>query len=134
MNLLVRELRESTGMTQKAFAELFDIPLSTLRKWEQGEASPPPYVVRMMARLLPFERVDLKEINSKKGHKYYYDNAKKILMDSKGNSINIEESIEGVKEENLPIYVEDLFEAFYEIQERFNRDCRFDREEDIIWS
>ena len=134
MNLLVRELRESTGMTQKAFAELFDIPLSTLRKWEQGEASPPPYVVRMMARLLPFERADLKEINSQKGNKYYYDNAKKLLIDSKGNAINIEESIEGVKEENLPIYVEDLFEAFYEIQERFNRDCRFDKEEDIIWS
>lgn len=134
MNLLVRELRESTGMTQKAFAELFDIPLSTLRKWEQGEASPPPYVVRMMARLLPFEQVDLKEIDGKKGHKYYYDNAKKLLIDSKGNAINIEESIEGVKEENLPIYVEDLFEAFYEIQERFNRDCRFDKEEDIIWS
>jgi hypothetical protein len=27
-----------------------------------------------------------------------------------------------------------LFEAYYEIQDKFDRDCRFDKTEDIIWS
>ena len=134
MNIIIRELRESTGLTQKAFAELFGIPVSTLRKWEQGEASPPTYLVNMMARLIPAKRKGLQIIASRHGSKYYYDEAQKMLMDSKGNSIYIQESLTGVKSENLPLYVEDLFESFYEIQEKFNRDCRFDKQEDIIWS
>ena len=36
----VKEIRESTGMSQKAFAELYGIPLSTLRNWEQGIRKP----------------------------------------------------------------------------------------------
>ncbi len=50
---LVRELRDMSGLTQKAFAEHFDIPLSTLQKWEHVTSSPPRYVINMIANSLP---------------------------------------------------------------------------------
>ena len=61
----IKELRESTGLTQKAFAEMYGIPISTLRKWEQGEASPAAYVVNLLARTLP-------STNSSLQNKYEY--------------------------------------------------------------
>ena len=33
---------------------------------------------------------------------------------------------------NLQLYLEDLFDDFYEIQEKFDRDCKYDQE-DILW-
>ncbi len=36
----VKEIRSKTGKTQKAFATWLDIPLNTLRNWEQGKRQP----------------------------------------------------------------------------------------------
>lgn len=36
----ITRYRESTGMSQREFAEAFDLPLSTLRKWEQQVSEP----------------------------------------------------------------------------------------------
>ena len=130
----IRELRESTGLTQKAFAALYDIPVSTLRKWEQGEASPAPYVIQLLARTVPGPSASLQKIEGTDGTAYYYDRNKKAVLDGYGNQILIREELDGVKEQNLALYLKDLFDGFYEIQERFNRDCRYDKEEDIIWS
>ena len=134
MNYMIRELRTSTGMTQKDFAHLYGIPLSTLRKWEQGEASPAPYVLTLIARTLPSSNETLKQIKGDAGAVFYYDKWKKTVVDARGNAIQIEEELEGVKEENLRIYLQELYADFYEIQEKFNRDCRFDKEDDIIWT
>ena len=30
--------------------------------------------------------------------------------------------------------MKDLYESFYEIQERFEQDCQYDKKEDILWS
>lgn len=134
MFLDIKELRESTGMTQKAFAEIYGIPISTLRKWEQREASPAPYVERLLARSLPSTDLSLQKISGKDGVSYYYDRNQKSVSDMQGNKIFIQEDIEGVKEQNLALYLKDLFDGFYEIREKFNRDCRYDKEEDILWS
>ena len=130
----IRELRESTGMTQKAFAEMYGIPLSTLRKWEQGEASPAPYVVNLLARTLPDTDSALQKLTGRDGVSYYYDKNRKLVSDIRGNKIFIQEDLDGVKGQNLILYLEDLFEHFYEIQEKFNRDCKYDKEEDILWT
>ena len=45
-----------------------------------------------------------------------------------------QEDLEEIKEQNLALYLDDLFDSFYEIQEKFDRDCRYDREEDILWT
>lgn len=131
---MIKELRDMTGMTQKAFAEMYGIPLSTLRKWEQGEASPAPYVLRLIARTLPGTNGALREIRGSDDSVFYYDANKNTVADRKGNVIIIREELEGVKEQNLGIYLQELFESLYEIQEKFNRDCRYDKEDDILWS
>ena len=46
----IKEIRWATGLSQKAFAELYGIPISTLRNWEQGSNSPAPYVIGLIVR------------------------------------------------------------------------------------
>lgn len=130
----IKELRDSTGMTQKEFASRYGIPISTLRKWEQGESSPAPYVATLLARTLPDTESSLERIKTRDGNTYYYNPVKKEVSDVKGNRITIQEDLEGVKEQNLALYLEDLFEGFYRLQDKFDRDCRYDKEEDILWS
>ena len=130
----IRELRDKTGLTQKAFAQKYWIPLSTLRKWEQGEASPPSYVVEMLAKSLPCLKSDLQEFRASDGRIYYYDPVRNSVTDQIGNTIIVHENLNKVKKENLFLYLRELFDDFYEIQDKFDRDCRFDMKEDIIWS
>ena len=129
----IKEIRGSTGLTQVEFAKKFEIPLGTLRRWEQGESRPAPYYIKLLLQQLPIakERIDI--ISDKEGNEYYYDKNGGRLIDSKGNIIPIKGTLDGVKAENLPLYVHDLFEDYYEIINRFYRDCLFDKEEDIIW-
>ena len=129
----IKEMRAKTGMTQKEFADTYGIPVSTLRKWEQGESTPPEYVTGMIARALPGTDSELREIAGRDGRQYYYDALKHQLSDVKGNCIYVSKDIEEVKERNLGLYVSDLFNDFYDIQAKFNRDCSYDKKEDIIW-
>lgn len=50
----LKALRESFGpeFTQEKAAAYLDVPLSTLRSWEQGRYEPPPYVRKLVRRLL----------------------------------------------------------------------------------
>ena len=134
MAVHIRELREKTGLTQKAFSELYGIPVSTLRKWEQGESSPPDYVIRLLARTLPHEDQSIQKIQGKNGTVFYYNRGKRSVMDHLGNEILIREDLQEVKKQNLILYLEDLFGDFYAIQEKFNRDCYYDKQENINWS
>lgn len=134
MNYMIKELRDSTGMTQKDFSNLYGIPLSTLRKWEQGESSPPPYVLNLLAKTLPSTKSSLWQIKGANGTVYYYDITKKTVADMRGNIIMIQEDLKEINQQNLALYLEELFEDFYRIQDKFNRDCRLDKEEDILWA
>lgn len=53
--LTIKELRDRTGMSQRAFAERFGIPVRTLQEWEQERREPPEYVVAMVGRILDLE-------------------------------------------------------------------------------
>lgn len=46
--VLVRQAREKSGLTQAAFAERIDTPVATLRDWEQGRFAPPGAVACLM--------------------------------------------------------------------------------------
>lgn len=48
----IKELRFQTGLSQSKFARMFDIPVSTLKDWEQGRRTPPVYVVNMIKTIL----------------------------------------------------------------------------------
>ena len=134
MLITIKEIRNSTGLTQRDFSKKFDIPLSTLRKWEQGETKPAPYIIKMLSQLLPLSEEYAETITTPNGAKYYYDSNTNEIIDSKGNAVHISVSLKGVKRENLPLYVKDMFDSYYEIINKFEKDCEFDKNEDIIWS
>lgn len=130
--LNIREMRKNTGMTQREFADRFDIPVGTLRRWEYGESTPAPYVLKMIANQLPVGNNAYRKI-CVDNEIFYFDINTNTIMDSKGTGITINVDINEVKEQNLALYVKDLFEAYYDAVQRFERDCELDKQEDIIW-
>ena len=40
----IKEMRDQTGLSQSKFAGMFDIPMATLKDWEQCRRNPPFYV------------------------------------------------------------------------------------------
>ena len=53
----IKQLRESTGMTRKAFSEHTGIPVRTLEDWEAGRRTPPEYRPRLIAYQLKYEEL-----------------------------------------------------------------------------
>lgn len=53
--MTVKELRASTGLSQSQFAKKFEIPVYTLQNWERGKATPPPYIPKMIEKILTLE-------------------------------------------------------------------------------
>lgn len=56
----VAELCRRYGLTQKAMARLFGIPLPTVHDWHSGRRKAPDYVVGMMTLLLEHNRNRIK--------------------------------------------------------------------------
>ena len=50
--ILVRQAREKTGLTQAAFAERIATPVATLRDWEQGRYTPPGAVTCLLRLII----------------------------------------------------------------------------------
>lgn len=45
----IKALRKKYGMTQKEFASDLNIPIGTVRNWEQGISKCPTYVYQLIA-------------------------------------------------------------------------------------
>ena len=131
--LYIKELRQSTNLSQKQFAEMFHIPLSTLRKWEQNVSNPPSYVVDFISNSLPQSKKEFKEYFGNDGKKYYLDIKNNKVGDCVGNWIPFNENISGVIEDNIGIYIEDLFKKYYEAIKDFDNELKFDRKHQIKW-
>lgn len=130
----IKEMRDMTQLTQREFAAKFDIPIGTLRRWEYGESKPAPYIIKLIALQLPVDQRKMEQIKDEEGNIFFYNKEAGYLMDMQGTRINIKDELEEVKKQNLILYIKDLFEAYYEILDKFDRDCRLDKTEDIIWS
>lgn len=50
------ELRYSTGMNRREFAEYFEIPYRTVQEWELGNRKMPEYLLRLMAYKVRIEK------------------------------------------------------------------------------
>lgn len=48
----VKEIRNKTGLSQKRFAEEYEVPKRTLESWESGERVPPAYVVSLLEKVV----------------------------------------------------------------------------------
>lgn len=56
----IKGIRKSTGLTQRAFAERYHIPLDTLRKWEANLRKPPFYVLELLSYRVEKEKEEKK--------------------------------------------------------------------------
>lgn len=55
--MTIKEMRTAAGMTQKAFAEYFNIPRRTVEDWEADKRTPPPYLLDLMMYKLKNEKI-----------------------------------------------------------------------------
>lgn len=44
----IRALRKGTGLSQSDFAEQYNIPVATIRDWEQGRRKCPEYMIELL--------------------------------------------------------------------------------------
>ncbi len=45
---IIKTIREQSGFTQSDFAAYFDIPVGTVRNWEQGISKCPDYLLKLI--------------------------------------------------------------------------------------
>ena len=83
----IKEIRNTTGLSQRSFSKMFNIPISTLQKWEQGESSPTPYIIKLIANQLPIDNDNMCKIEDNNGKIYYYNRDAGYLIDSIGTKI-----------------------------------------------
>ena len=129
----IKELRQSTNLSQTQFAKTFNIPVSTLRKWEQNESTPPAYVLTLIKNSLPQTNKDYEMYLGSSGKKYYLDRENKRVSDSLGNWIVFHEDISGVIKDNIGIYIETLFNNYYEAIKSFDEELKVDKIHHIKW-
>lgn len=55
--LTIAQVREFLGMTQGEFAYFFDIPIGTIRNWEQGKSKAPNYVYSMIFMIIERDKM-----------------------------------------------------------------------------
>lgn len=55
----ISEVRKREKMTQKEFAEKYEIPLRTIQKWERNGSVPPDYVVKLVEKNAFLENTEL---------------------------------------------------------------------------
>ena len=53
----IKQMRMTAKMTQKAFAEYFNIPKRTIEDWESERRTPPEYLVELMEYKLKNEKL-----------------------------------------------------------------------------
>ena len=56
------ELRHKMGLTQRQVSKIYNIPYSTIQKWEHGINQPPQYVLEMMWELYDVRKNDLENL------------------------------------------------------------------------
>lgn len=59
----IKNLRNYTKLSQKAFGNKFKIPYRSIQNWESGKSEPPPYVPEMIERLIILEE-DLESLKA----------------------------------------------------------------------
>ncbi|MBI5846184.1 MAG: helix-turn-helix transcriptional regulator [Deltaproteobacteria bacterium] len=52
IHILVRKLRERTGLTQEKFAAKLGVTFPTINRWENGRAKPSPLAMKQIEDLL----------------------------------------------------------------------------------
>lgn len=126
----VKEFRKKTKLSQSDFAKRFNVPLSTLRKWEQKETNPSKYFVELLLNL--DSNKDLCTISNNKYY-YQYDKRNMIVYNNKGIGLKIDFDITKSNKDNLIIMLNGLFDDYKKIVNKFNTLCKIDAEGNSKW-
>ena len=51
----IKELRNTTNMSQNKFAAYLGIPVANIQHWEQGVTTPPNYLVALISRVMKYD-------------------------------------------------------------------------------
>ena len=51
----IKELRQLTGLSQKAFSDKYKIPKRTIEDWEAERRTPPEYVALLLERVIKYD-------------------------------------------------------------------------------
>ena len=51
----IKELRNTTRMSQNKFATYLGIPVANIQHWEQGVSAPPAYLVALISRVMKYD-------------------------------------------------------------------------------
>ena len=49
---MIKKYRQSAGLTQKQFSELFEIPIDVVKSWDSGRRKPPKWAEKLIIREL----------------------------------------------------------------------------------
>lgn len=66
--IVIRNLRERTGLNRREFSQRTGIPVRTLEDWEAGRRTPPEYIPRLISYQLKYEEL-LKNMGEEDGEK-----------------------------------------------------------------
>ena len=61
----IKEIRNISGMSQRAYAEKNHIPKRTYEGWEIGERKPPEYVLEMLERIVKEDMIEQNDEDNK---------------------------------------------------------------------
>lgn len=56
--MTIKEIRQLTGLSAKAFGERYGIPHRTIQNWEEGQRKCPDYVIRLLERVVKEDFAD----------------------------------------------------------------------------
>lgn len=129
-NDLVREYRKKLKLSQSEFAKRFNVPISTLRKWEQKEVKPSKYFIEMIKK--ETSNNDLITIEAD-DEVFIYNTETMIVTDSKGTNIKLPYDISTLKKENLVIILSELYEEYYRSMKRFVSLCELNKKGTGKW-
>ena len=59
--IVIKRLREESGMNRKEFCAYFNIPYRTVTEWERGTRNAPEYLLRLLAYYVGMERLRNKQ-------------------------------------------------------------------------
>lgn len=78
----VKELRLQTGLSQSKFAKMYEIPVATLKDWEQKRRNPPIYVINMMKTILEYKGMIISQsyLEECKERRKSVENAMSIML------------------------------------------------------
>ena len=133
--MTIKEIREITGLTQREFANRYDIPLKTLQHWEGGRTKPASYLLKLIIDTIPQLRKPMEKIYSKEtGATYYYNEEENAVYDCYGQRIPLNVNVMKVAHpHNLPIYLDFMFEDMEKAKKEFITGCNSDQKNNIEW-